>query len=54
MRAFFFAEENRYKQDEIVLRQLRVLREHQGPREETLGLFDAKAMFFQMRNRILK
>jgi hypothetical protein len=26
-----FAEENRYKQDEIALRQLHALKEHQGP-----------------------
>jgi hypothetical protein len=46
----YFAEEDRLKRDEIALRQLHVLREHQGPREKTLGLSDVKAMFLQMRN----
>jgi hypothetical protein len=49
MRAYF-AEEDRLKRDEIALRQLHVLREHQGPREKTLGLSDVKGMFLQMRN----
>ena len=34
----YFAEEDRHKRDEIALRQLHVLREHQGPREQALGL----------------
>ena len=46
----FFAEEDRLKRDEIALRQLHVLREHQGPRDETIRLSDVKAMFLQMRN----
>ena len=46
----YFAEENRLKRDEIALRQLHVLREHQGPREETLRLSDVKAMFIKMKN----
>jgi lipase chaperone LimK len=50
MRAFF-AEENRYKQDEIALRQLRSLREHQGPRDKKLRLSNVKEMFLEM-NRI--
>ena len=37
MRAYF-AEENRYKQDEIALRQLHALKEHQGPRESGVCL----------------
>ena len=41
MRAYF-AEENRYKQDEIALRQLHALKEHQGPREKKLRLSDVK------------
>lgn len=49
MRAYF-AEEDRLKRDEIALRQLHVLREHQGPREQALGLSDVKAMFLHMRN----
>jgi hypothetical protein len=48
MRAYF-AEENRYKQDEIALRQLHALKEHQGPREKALGLSDVKAMFREMK-----
>jgi hypothetical protein len=48
MRAFH-AEENRYKQDEIALRQFHVLREFQGPRERKLRLSDVKEMFGQMR-----
>ena len=46
----YFAEEDRLKRDEIALRQLHVLRERQGPREEALRLSDVKAMFLQMRN----
>jgi hypothetical protein len=46
----YFAEEDRHKRDEIALRQLHVLREHQGPREQALGLSDVKAMFLHMRN----
>ena len=49
MRAFF-AEENRYKQDEIALRQLNALKEHQGPREKKLRLSDVKLMFRQMKD----
>jgi len=49
MRAYF-AEEDRRKRDEIALRQLHVLREHQGPREQALGLSDVKAMFLHVRN----
>jgi hypothetical protein len=48
----FFAEEDRLKRDEIALRQLHVLREHQGPREETLRLSNVKAMFLQMKNQL--
>jgi hypothetical protein len=48
MRAYF-AEKNRYKQDEIALRQLHALKEHQGPREKKLGLSDVKAMFLEMK-----
>jgi hypothetical protein len=46
----FLAEENRYKQDEIALRQLHALKEHQGPRDKKLGLSDVKEMFLQMKN----
>jgi lipase chaperone LimK len=49
MRAYF-AEENRYKQDEIALRQLHALKEHQGPREKKLRLSDVKEMFLQMKD----
>jgi hypothetical protein len=48
MRAFF-TEENRYKQDEIAVRQLRSLREHQGPRDKKLRLSDVKEMFLKMK-----
>ena len=48
MRAYF-AEENPYKQDEIALRQLHALKEHQGPREKALGLSDVKTMFREMQ-----
>ena len=41
MRAFF-AEENRIKRDEVALRQLHALKEHQGPREKKLRLSDVK------------
>jgi hypothetical protein len=40
---------NGYKQDEIVLRQLHALKEHQGPREKALGLSDVKKMFAEMK-----
>jgi hypothetical protein len=46
----YFAEENRYKQDEIALRQLHALKEHQEPREKKLRLSDVKAMFLQMKD----
>ena len=49
MRAYF-AEENRYEQDEIALRQLHALEEHQGPREKPLRLSDVKEMFRQMKD----
>jgi hypothetical protein len=45
----FFAEETRYKQDEIALTQLHALKQHQGPREKKLGLSDVKAMFLEMK-----
>lgn len=48
MRAFF-AEENRYKQDEIAARQLNALKQHQGPREKPLRPSDIKAMFLEMK-----
>jgi hypothetical protein len=50
MRAFF-AEDNPIRRDGIAVRQLRALREHQGPREKKLRLSDVKAMFSQMRNQ---
>jgi hypothetical protein len=48
MRAFH-AEENRYEQDRIALRQFHVLREFQGPHERPLRLSDVKMMFEQMK-----
>ena len=50
MRAYF-AEENPIKRDGIAVRQLRALREHQGPREKPLRLSDVKQMFLQMRDQ---
>jgi lipase chaperone LimK len=47
----FFAEENRYKQDEIAARQLHILKQYQGPREKKLRLSDVKAMFYEMRDQ---
>jgi hypothetical protein len=46
----YFAEKDRLKRDEIALRQLHALREHQGPSEKALRLSDVKALFFKMRN----
>jgi hypothetical protein len=50
MRAFF-AEENPIQRDGIAVRQLRALREHQGPREKKLRLSDVRAMFEQMKKQ---
>ena len=50
MRAYF-AEENPIKRDGIAVRQLRALREHQGPREKKLRLSDVKELFAQMKDR---
>ena len=47
----YFAEPNEIKRDGIAVRQLRALREHQGPREKKLRLSDVKAMFQQMRDQ---
>jgi hypothetical protein len=47
----YFAEEDRHKRDEIALRQLHVLREHQGPHEQALELSEVKAMFLYMGNQ---
>jgi hypothetical protein len=47
----FFTEDNRYKRDEIALRQLHALREHQGPHEQTLGLSDVKDLFLLRKNQ---
>ena len=49
MRAYF-DEENPIKRDGIAVRQLRALREHQGPREKKLRLEDVKEMFAQMKD----
>src|SRR3984957_21286181 len=48
MRAYF-AEENPIKRDGIAVRQLRALREHQGPRDKKLRLSDVKEMFLEMK-----
>ena len=49
MRAYF-AEDNPIKRDGIAVRQLRALREHQGPREKKLRLSDVKKMFAEMKD----
>jgi hypothetical protein len=49
MRAYF-DEENPIKREGIAVRQLRALREHQGPREKKLRLSDIKEMFVQMKD----
>jgi hypothetical protein len=49
MRAYF-SEENPIKRDGIAVRQLRALREHQGPREKKLRLSDVKELFAQMKD----
>ena len=49
MRAFF-AEEDATKRDVIAVRQLRALKEHQGPREKPLRLSDVKQMFREMKD----
>jgi hypothetical protein len=46
MRAHFF-EENQIKRDEIVVRQLHALGQHQGSREKRLRPSDVKAMFLR-------
>ena len=46
----YFAEENPIKRDGIAMRQLRALREHQGPREKKLRLSDVKEWFAQMKD----
>lgn len=50
MRAFF-AEDNPIKRDRVAVRQLRALREHQGPREKKLRL-SVKAMFLEMEQSL--
>ena len=50
MRAYF-AEGNRYKQDEIAPRQLHALKEYQGPRDKKLRLDGVKEMFAQMKDQ---
>jgi hypothetical protein len=46
----YFAEENPIKREGIAVRQLRALREHQGPREKKLRLSDVKELFAQMKD----
>jgi hypothetical protein len=45
----YFAEENPIKRDGIAVRQLRALREHQGPRDKKPRLSDVKEMFLEMK-----
>ena len=46
----YFAEENPIKREGIAVRQIRALREHQGPREKKLRLSDVKELFAQMKD----
>ena len=48
MRAFF-AEEDKHKQDEIAARQLSVLNQYRGRREDPLRLSDIKEMFRELK-----
>jgi hypothetical protein len=45
----YFAEENPIERDGIAVRQLRGLREHQGPRDKKPWLSDVKEMFLEMK-----
>jgi hypothetical protein len=49
MRAFFAAKTG-FEKDEIAVRQLHALREHQGPRDKPLRLTDVHEMFEQMKD----
>ena len=49
--AAYFREDNTMKRDEIALRQLHALKQHQGPREKPLRLSDVKMMFIHMKNQ---
>ena len=46
----FFAEDDGHMCDAIAVRQLRALREQQGPREKALRLSDVKELFAQIKN----
>ena len=46
----YFAEANRYKQDEIAARQLSALNEYRGRQDRPLWLSDVKEMFRQMKD----
>jgi hypothetical protein len=48
MRAYF-AEEDGDNRDLIAVRQLRALKQHQGPREKPLRLSDVKQMFREIK-----
>jgi hypothetical protein len=49
--AAYFTENDTMKRDEIALRQLHALKQHQAPREKSLRLSDVKMMFVQMKNQ---
>jgi hypothetical protein len=49
--AAYFIEADPMKRDEIALRQLHVLRQHQRPRDKALRLSDVKATFLEMRDQ---
>jgi hypothetical protein len=45
----YFDEKDQIKRDVIAVKQLHVLKQHQGPREKPLRLSDVKAMFVEMK-----
>jgi hypothetical protein len=48
----YFDEKDQIKRDIIAVRQLHVMKQHQGPREKPLGLSDVKKMFAEMRQHL--
>jgi hypothetical protein len=48
----YLDEKDKTKRDVIAVRQLHVLKQHQGPREKPLRLSDVKAMFAEMRQHL--
>jgi hypothetical protein len=48
----YWAEGDGHKRDDIAMRQLHSLKEHQSPRDKPLRLSDVKAMFVEMKGVI--